>query len=96
MSQERFLEIILSPHLSEKAAIGSQKHNQYVFKVQKSASKPEIKLAIESLFNVNVSAVRVLNVKSKARRFGKVVGRTKGWKKAYLTLKDGQQIDFGT
>jgi large subunit ribosomal protein L23 len=94
MNEERILKIILSPHISEKATIAAEKRREYVFEVLKNASKAEIKTAIEHLFKTQVDAVRVLNVKTKPKRFGKVEGRSKAWKKAYVTLQEGQEINF--
>lgn len=94
MNEERLLKIILAPHMSEKAAIAAEKRRQYIFEVLADATKPEIKSAIELLFKTQVEAVRVMNVKTKPRRFGQVQGRSKGWKKAYVTLKPGQEISF--
>lgn len=94
MNEERLLKIILSPHLSEKANIATQEHNQYVFEVCKSATKPEIKEAVENLFKTKVELVRVVNVKKKPKRFGSIQGHSKAWKKAYVTLQAGQQIEF--
>jgi large subunit ribosomal protein L23 len=92
--QERLLKIILAPHMSEKAAMGAEKRRQYVFEVLPDATKPEVKAAIELLFKTEVMSVRVLNVKTKPRRFGQIQGRSKAWKKAYVTLKEGQEISF--
>jgi large subunit ribosomal protein L23 len=94
MNQERLLKVILSPHMSEKAAIGAEKRGEYVFEVASDATKPEIKIAIEQLFKTQVEAVRIVNVKTKPKRFGQVQGRSKAWKKAYVTLQSGQVIDF--
>src|SRR5580698_6123681 len=96
IKQERLLKIILSPHLSEKAAIAQDKANQYVFKVAKDSTKPEIKEAIEMLFNISVDAVRIVNVKSKPKRFGSIQGKSKPWKKAYVKLAAGQKIEYAT
>lgn len=92
MKEERLLKIILSPHLSEKASKATEKHGEYVFQVASDASKPEVKQAIEMLFKTKVAAVRLLNVKSKPKRFGQIEGKSKAWKKAYVTLEAGQQI----
>lgn len=94
MKQERLMKVLLSPHISEKSSIAAEQANQYVFKVAKDASKPEIKQAVEMMFNVEVGAVQVCNVKGKRKRFGAMQGRRPGWKKAYVTLKSGQEIDF--
>lgn len=93
MSEERLLKIILTPHLSEKATM-AQNGSQYVFQVCKSATKPEIKSAVELLFKTKVNDVRIVNVKSKPKRFGSILGKSKVWKKAYVTLQPGQQIDL--
>lgn len=95
MNQERLLRVILSPHMSEKAAIAKEKRREYVFKVLKTATKLEIKKSVEQLFKTKVEAVRIVHVKSKQKRFRNILGRTKAWKKAYVTLHLGQSIDFG-
>ncbi len=91
---EHLHRIILAPVVSEKSTRVSEKHNQAVFKVVRHARKPEIKAAVEKLFNVKVEAVRTLNVKGKTKRFGASLGARSDWKKAYVTLAQGQQIDF--
>jgi large subunit ribosomal protein L23 len=95
MNQERILTIIYGPHISEKTSIISEKNNQVTFKVANDATKPEIKEAIESLFDVQVKDVKVLNVKGKTKRTarGKIRSRS-DWKKAYIRLEQGQEIDF--
>ncbi len=87
------MTVLLTPRVTEKSALIGI-HRQYVFKVLNSASKPEIKQAVELLFKVKVDAVQVSRVKSKARRFGKIEGRRKGWKKAYVKLAEGHKIDL--
>lgn len=94
MNDERLLKILLSPHLSEKATIATQERRQYVFHVCKTATKPEIKTAVEDLFKAKVDFVTIVNVKPKPKRFGGRLGHSKAWKKAYVTLQTGQQIDF--
>lgn len=94
MNQERLINIILSPHVSEKASSATEKHGVYVFEVMRNATKPEIKLAVEFLFKTKVEAVRTVNVKSKPKRFGNIKGKSKAWKKAYVTLESGQHIEF--
>lgn len=94
MKHERLLKVVISPHTSEKATLTADKHNEYVFKIAPCATKPEVKQAIELLFKVKVEGVRILNVKTKPKRFGNIQGRSKAWKKAYVTLESGQQIDF--
>lgn len=94
MKDERLVKMLLSPHVSEKSTNVADRLGQYVFEVVKGATKPEIKKAIESLFNVKVKNVRVVNVRAKAKRFGQIEGKRQGWKKAYVSLQPGQKIDF--
>ena len=94
VSSERVMKVLLGPHITEKAAIAAEAGNQYVFRVASDATKPEIKQAVEKLFEVEVDAVRVLNSKGKTKRFGQRMGRRKDWKKAYVRVKSGQSIDF--
>lgn len=94
MKQERLMKILLSPHVSEKSAMLGDISNQVVFKVAKDATKSEIKGAVEFLFSVKVRAVRVVNVKGKHKRFGRIFGRRSDWKKAYVALETGHEIDF--
>lgn len=95
MNQERILSIILGPHLSEKSSNLAELNNQVTFKVLGDATKPEIRKAVEQLFKVQVKDVQVLNVKGKTKRTarGKIRSRS-DWKKAYVKLEQGQQIDF--
>jgi len=95
MSQERLMKVLLSPVVSEKSAMVADKARQYAFKVVPDASKAEIRHAVELMFEVGVEQVRVANVKGKAKRFGAIRGRRSDWKKAYVKLKPGQDIDFG-
>lgn len=94
MNQERLLQVLLAPQVSEKATYVADKNNQVIFKVAADATKPEIKAAVELLFKVEVDAVQVLNVKGKVKRRGAIQGRRKGWKKAFVCLKPGQEIQF--
>ncbi|MBB5020514.1 large subunit ribosomal protein L23 [Chitinivorax tropicus] len=94
VNQERLYQVILAPIISEKSTFVADKNEQVVFKVAIDATKPEIRAAVEALFNVQVESVQVLNVKGKQKRFGRTVGRRKDWKKAYVCLKSGQQIEF--
>ena len=94
MNQERLLKVLIAPHVSEKSSVVAELNNQYVFKVAMDASKPEIKQAVEMLFNVQVGSVQVINTKGKSKRFGAIHGRRSDWKKAYVTLKADQQIDL--
>lgn len=94
MNQERLLKVLLSPVISEKSTTVAEKHRQVVFKVATDACKPEIKAAVELLFEVKVEGVRVVNVKGKQKRFGQIMGRRKSWKKAYVSLQEGYDINF--
>ncbi len=94
MNQERLLKVLIAPHVSEKSSVLAEQNNQYVFKVARDASKPEIKKAVEMLFNVQVGTVQVINTKGKSKRFGAIQGRRSDWKKAYVTLKADQTIDL--
>ncbi len=94
MNDERLYQVLLSPHISEKSSVAAERDNQIVFKVATTATKPEIKAAVEKLFNVQVERVQVSNVKGKSKRFGARMGRRSDWKKAYITLQEGQDIDF--
>ena len=94
MNEERLYQVLLSPHISEKSSVAADRDNQIVFKVAPTATKPEIKAAVEKLFNVQVTSVQVSNVKGKSKRFGARMGRRSDWKKAYITLQEGQEIDF--
>ena len=94
MNQERLMQVLLAPQISEKATYVAEKHEQVIFRVVSDATKPEIKAAVELLFKVDVESVQVSNVKGKVKRFRGAVGRRKGWKKAYVCLKSGQEINF--
>ena len=94
MNRERLMTILLSPHVSEKSTLAADKHRQFVFRVRGDATKPEIKKAVELMFKVEVEAVQALNVKGKRKTFGRVRGYRSGWKKAYVRLKPGHDIDF--
>ncbi len=94
MNKERMLMIVREPAISEKATLLAEKHKQFTFKVLKTATKPEIKEAVEQLFNVKVKRVAVLNVKGKAKRFKQRLGMRSDWKKAYVSLQSGFDIDF--
>ena len=94
LSQERLLQVLLAPQISEKATFIADKNEQVVFRVASDATKPEIKAAVEMLFKVEVESVQTLNVKGKVKRFRGMTGRRKGWKKAFVSLKSGQEINF--
>ncbi|WMC10762.1 50S ribosomal protein L23 [Oceanimonas pelagia] len=92
--EERILKVLKAPHISEKSTMVAEKTNTIVFKVAKDATKAEVKAAVEKLFEVEVKDVRTLVVKGKTKRTGMRVGQRSDWKKAYVTLKEGQDIDF--
>ena len=94
MNQERLMQVLLAPQISEKATYLADKPEQVIFRVATDATKPEIKAAVELLFKVEVEAVQVANVKGKVKRFKGMAGRRKGWKKAFVSLKPGQEINF--
>lgn len=94
MSQERILQVLLAPHISEKTTLVAEASGQHVFKVLPDATKIEVKQAVEQLFEVKVAQVRVMNVKGKTKRFGQKFGKRSDWRKAYVTLAEGQDIDF--
>jgi large subunit ribosomal protein L23 len=86
------MNLLLAPHISEKSTRQGDASNQYVFKVMNNASKPDIKRAVEMMFNVKVESVRVCNVRGKIKRFGQTYGIRSGWKKAYVKLAAGNEI----
>ncbi len=92
--EERLMRVLLGPHVSEKATLAADSANQVVFKVRRDASKADISKAVEKLFKVKVDNVTVVNVKGKSKRFGRVEGRRPDWKKAYVRLAPGHDIDF--
>ena len=94
MNQERLLDVIKAPHISEKSTVVAERDNQVVFKVAVDATKLEIKRAVELLFEVEVDSVRVVNMKGKTKRHGMAIGKRVDWKKAYVSLKEGQDLDF--
>ena len=91
---DRLMQVILAPIVTEKATMVADKNQQVAFRVIADATKPEIKAAVELLFKVEVESVQVLNRKGKVKRFGRFVGRRRNERKAYVCLKDGQEIDF--
>ncbi len=93
-NQERLMTILLAPVISEKSTMVADKLEQVAFKVVPSATKPEVKAAVELMFKVQVESVSILNVKGKQKRFGQTMGRRSDVRKAYVSLKPGQQIDF--
>ncbi len=94
MNEERLMQVILAPVISEKSTRVADQNEQVVFQVAPDATKPEIKAAVELLFKVQVKDVKVANVKGKMKRFGRFFGRRDNWKKAYVCLKPGQELNF--
>ncbi len=94
-SKDWLAGVVIAPHVSEKSARVSTEGNQYVFRVRRDATKPDIRAAVEFLFEVKVDKVRVVNQPGKAKRFGRSTGRRQDWKKAYVRLVEGQQIELG-
>ena len=94
MNNERLYQVILGPHISEKANIIAEAHNQVVFKVRTDANKLEIKKAVEKLLGVKVEAVNTVLIKGKTKRFGRTPGRRSDIKKAYITLPAGTEVQL--
>ena len=94
MNKERLLMVLRAPHTSEKATTIADSHKQYTFEVLRDATKVEIKHAVELVFNVKVKQVTVVNVKGKTKRFKNTVGKRSDWKKAFVSLSEGSNIDF--
>ncbi len=99
LNPERLMKVLLAPIISEKSTQIGENHNQYIFRVLDDATKPEIKAAVEFLFSkkdakIEVVGVRVLNVRGKEKKVGKIQGRRRHWKKAYVSLKSGQDINY--
>ena len=92
--QERLMTVLQGPLFSEKSTIAAETNNQIVFKVRTDATKAEIRQAVEMLFEVKVDGVQVANYRGKVKRFGQTRGRRNNWKKAYVRLAEGSQIDF--
>jgi large subunit ribosomal protein L23 len=90
----QLMNVVLAPVVSEKSTFVADKNRQYVFRVSDAATKPEIKAAVELMFKIKVDSVTVTNVKGKKRRFGRIEGRKRSWKKAYVRLAEGQEINF--
>ena len=91
---ERLALVLLAPVVSEKGTYIADKHEQVIFKVLPDATKPEVKAAVEAMFKVEVESVQIANVGGKVKRFGRFTGRRRSWKKAYVCLKPGQEINF--
>ena len=94
-SQDRLMQVLIAPQISEKSTFVGEKNNQWVFRVRPDANKWEIKAAVELMFKVNVLGVQTSNTMGKeTKRFGRAVGRRRSWKKAFVSLKPGQEISF--
>jgi large subunit ribosomal protein L23 len=91
---ERLMKVLIAPQVSEKATFVGEHNNQVVFRVVPDATKPEIKAAVELMFKVQVRGVQTVNVRGKEARFGRFVGRHRNWKKAFVSLQPGQEINF--
>ena len=94
---ERLMQVILAPQVSEKATYIAEKHNHVIFRVAQDATKAEIKAAVELMWkpqNIEVKSVQIANVKGKKKRFGRFIGRRSNWKKAYVSIQSGQEINF--
>ena len=96
MNQERVFKVLLGPHISEKATVLADSKKQFIFKVATDATKLEIKKAVEALFNVKVAGVRTVNVQGKTKRTMRGLGKRNDWKKAYIALQPGQDLDFAS
>ena len=94
MNREQLMTVLIAPHVTEKTSLAMQNHNQYAFRVRRDATKIDIRKAVELMFHVKVSGVQVVNEPGKTRRFGRTAGRTQDWKKAYVSLAEGQSIDY--
>ena len=94
MNQQRLMQVLLAPQISEKATYVADKNEQVIFRVASDATKPEVKAVVELLFKVSVESVQIANVKGKQKRFGRYMGSRKNWKKAYVSLMPGQEINF--
>ncbi len=94
ISKERLINVLIAPHVSEKSARIAELGNQYVFRVRTDATKPEIRAAVEFMFEVKVDKVRVVNQAGKSKKFGRSLGRRSDWKKAYVRLAEGQTIEM--
>ena len=94
MNQARLMQVLIVPHISEKALRLADEHRQFVFKVMPDATKHEVKQAVEFLFDVKVKSVQITNVNGKRKNFGKIKGKRSNWKKAYVGLEEGFDINF--
>ena len=93
-SEDRLAQVLVAPIVSEKATMAAEKHNQVLFKVLRDATKPEIKAAVELMFKVDVESVSTVIQKGKVKKFGRSIGRRDHVKKAYVSIKAGQELNF--
>ncbi len=96
IAESKLANVLLGPVISEKSSVAAESESRVVFKVQRTATKSQIKKSVELMFDVKVDSVQVLNVKGKVKRFGRALGKRSDWKKAYVKLKPGHEIDFVT
>ncbi len=94
MNREELMTVLIAPHVTEKTSLAMQNHNQYTFRVRRDATKVDVKKAVQLMFDVQVRAVQIVNEPGKTRRFGGRIGRTQDSKKAYVSLAEGQTIDY--
>jgi large subunit ribosomal protein L23 len=94
VNKEQLMSVLIAPHVTEKTSLAMQNNNQYTFRVKRNATKTDIKQAVELMFEVKVKGVQIVNEPGKTRRFGRLIGRTQDWKKAYVSLAQGQAIDY--
>jgi len=94
VSRERLTAVLVAPHISEKSTRLAEQRRQFVFRVRRDSDKNAVKRAVEAMFDVTVTDVRIVNVHGKRKRFGNSPGRRQDWKKAYVTLAEGQDLDF--
>jgi large subunit ribosomal protein L23 len=94
MNQEQIMKVLIAPIVSEKSTRLADENRQFVFKVLKDASKPDVRKAVELMFDVKVEAVQIANVRGKTKRFGQSTGKRSDWKKAFVTLAEGHDINF--
>ncbi len=95
MNKERLMQVLRSPIVSEKSTLMADASHQFAFRVATDATKPEIRKAVELMFEVQVESVRVVNIRGKVKRSGRLMGRRNGIRKAYVKLAPGSEIDFG-
>ena len=94
MNREKLMTVLIAPHVTEKTSLAMQNNNQYTFRVRRDATKDDVRRAVELMFDVKVRGVQIVNEPGKRRRFGRTAGRTQDWKKAYVSLAQGQTIDY--